>query len=228
MYCNHCGQEIDVAGKFCPHCGAPVDEAQKTEGKQAKPKKVKKPFYKRWWFWVIVVILLLGSCSGGSDTPAETTPATQSAVAETTAETAETTMEAVETTAVVETVAATEAVEVDSATLDAAVSLIKTAVGDNFKNFEIYHENNIITINIWEDGIAFGASLVASGNVENAKAWDDLVENQKEFCKSICDFVDTLGLDDVMVMVNVLNDGNRDNVLLSVAEGVVVYNCVND
>lgn len=217
MYCKKCGQEIDEKGKFCSHCGAPVEGDEKP-GKKQKVKKAKKPFYKRWWFWVIVVIFLLGSCGGDTETPAETTPATEMA---TTAAPVETTAEATESVA-------TDPVEESAGvSLDVAVGLMESVIKENFENYEIYHENGIITLNVWEQGIAIGATLAAGGDAENLAAWNGLVENQKDFCLSLCDFVDTLGLDDTMVMVNILNDGNKENVLLSIAEGVVVYNCVD-
>lgn len=37
-----------------------------TEGAAAKPKKPKKPFYKKVWFWVIVVIVVAIAASSGS------------------------------------------------------------------------------------------------------------------------------------------------------------------
>lgn len=111
--------------------------------------------------------------------------------------------------------------------LDVAVLLIESVMKDSFKNYEVYHESGVIIINVWDDGIAAGAILAADGDEECVSAWNDLVENQKEFCLSVCDFVDTLGLDGTTVMINVLNDENKENTLLSIADGVVVYDYVN-
>lgn len=45
-------------------------------GTPEKPRKVKKPFYKKWWFWVIAVILVCGFVgSGGSEQSEESNPA---------------------------------------------------------------------------------------------------------------------------------------------------------
>lgn len=210
MYCKNCGQEIDGAGKFCPNCGKPVS----SEEGVGKKKKAKKPFYKRWWFWVIVIIFLFGSCGTDTEVPADATPTTEATTAV--------------TTSAVETTATTEAVEADTVSLDTAVGLLESVIKENFEHYEIYHENGIIIFNTWEQGIALGVTLAKEGNAENLAAWNDFIENQKEFSLTLCDFVDTLGLDETMVMVNILNDGNKENVLLSIAEGVVVYNCVND
>lgn len=224
MKCSKCGQEIDVPGKFCPHCGAPIDEPGQPQKKQ---KNAKKPFYKRWWFWVIVVILLLASCGGTSDSTEKTAPATEAA---TTAAPAEASTGSSDTATIAEEAPVTETATPatsSSAEIDVAVGLIESVLKENFENYTISHDGSIITVNVWEDGIAMGAVLAAAGNEQYKTSWDELIENQKGFCISLCDFVDTLGLDDVMVIVNVLNDGNKDNVLLSIAEGVVIYDSVN-
>lgn len=233
MKCEKCGQEIDVPGKFCPHCGAPIDGGDHPGKKQ---KKTKKPFYKRWWFWVIVVIFLLGSCGGNTQAPEETAPATETVAAAPPTETTAAATEAPTTEAPTTESPTTEAATVETAPaaesassedLDAAVVLIELVVKDHFEHYDVYHENGIITVNVWADGVAIGATLAAGGSEKYITDWNDLVESQKEMCLSICDLVDTLGLEETMVMVSVLNDGNTDNVLLSIMEGVVIYDCVN-
>ena len=89
MKCSHCGAEYQ--GNFCPECGAraesqssaaPTPIQQPTANRQTpvppvsgnaavcqKPKKPKKPIYKKWWFYVIAAVALIaiiGSISGGS------------------------------------------------------------------------------------------------------------------------------------------------------------------
>lgn len=225
MYCKNCGKEIGPGAKFCQECGSPVQEpVQPQVGPEVipevKPKKVKKPFYKRWWFWVIVVILVLGSCGGMSDSTKDahtvTEPAPTAAITE--KPSIEKKKLEIETTS--------PAIS-SSSDIDTAVVLIESVLKENFDNYSISHEDRIITINVWDDGIALGALIAANGNEEFRSSWAEMAENQKHFCETICEFVDTLGLDDVVVVVNVLNDGNTDNVLLSVMEGVVIYDSVN-
>lgn len=107
MFCKNCGKEIEPGAKFCKECGAPVEApAQPQAGPEiipeVKPKKAKKPFYKRWWFWVIVAILVLGSCGqSGSKTNGEETPsavATKPKEEDTTAVTSKTELKPSETT----------------------------------------------------------------------------------------------------------------------------------
>lgn len=80
MKCSQCGAEFD--GNFCPVCGAkaevetPPPVQQNDVHQQSKvntplpkkPKKAKKPFYKKWWFIVIVAVVaisLVSSMFGG-------------------------------------------------------------------------------------------------------------------------------------------------------------------
>lgn len=217
MYCKNCGKEIEPDAKFCQECGTPVQEpAQPQAGPEIipeeKPKKGKKPFYKRWWFWAIVVILVLGSCGQANTKPSKDAESTAKTAAAVTTEPAEITAAA----------ATSSSEEIDN-----AVTMIESILRAHYTNYTISHEDNIITISIWQDGIAMGALLASQGNEQCKSAWDEMVENIKGLCTSVCEFVDTLGLDDVYVVVNILNDGNTENVLLTVMEGAVIYDSVN-
>lgn len=211
MYCKKCGQEIDEKGKFCPHCGVPVEC-----GESPSKKNAKKPIYKRWWIWAIAILLLLGSCGIGSDAPEGHTPTTATAATEGTVATAATIT--AETSPVVESI--------PSIGLDAAVSLIDSVIKGNYKNYEIYHEDGLIVLNLWDSGIAAGAALAAGGSAKHLASWNKLVETQKNFSLKLDEFLESIGLDGTTVMVNVLNDANTENVLLSVAHGIVISNCV--
>ena len=217
MFCKNCGKEIEPGAKFCKECGAPVEAPTQPQAgpeiiPEVKPKKAKKPFYKRWWFWVIVAILVIGSCGKTSTETPKDEPTAKSAPTVAT-EPSETTVAA----------ATSSSEEIDN-----AVTMIESILKEHYDNYTISHEDNIITISIWQDGIAMGALLASQGNEQCKSAWDEMVENIKGLCTSVCEFVDTLGLDDVYVVVNILNDGNTENVLLTVMEGSVIYDSVND
>lgn len=58
MKCNQCGSEFE--GKFCTECGAKTPEQfQQPVTETAKPKKNKKPFYRRWWFVLLVIVAVI-------------------------------------------------------------------------------------------------------------------------------------------------------------------------
>ncbi len=81
MKCVNCGTEYE--GKFCPECGTKTQEQADFQqqnvnqpfeaGKKGrkKPKKLKKPIYKRWWFFVIIgiaLIAIIGTATSGEKT----------------------------------------------------------------------------------------------------------------------------------------------------------------
>lgn len=73
MFCINCGKEIETGAKFCKECGAPVEAPAQPQAwpeiiPEAKPKKVKKPFYKRWWVWAIVIFMVAGIFSPKKET----------------------------------------------------------------------------------------------------------------------------------------------------------------
>lgn len=217
MFCKNCGKVLQPGTKFCQECGSPVQvPAQQQAGSgvapQVRPTKAKKPFYKRWSFWVIVVILLLGSY-GQASTKSSKDVEPPKIVAPTVA------------IKPAETKVAPPASSNEE--IDNAVSMLESILKEHYKNFTISHENSIITISIWEDGVAMGALLASQGDEQCKSSWDGMVESMKVLCNSACELVDALGLDDVSVVLNILNDGNTDNVLLTVMEGAVIYDSVN-
>lgn len=217
MYCKKCGQEIDTTGNFCQNCGAPINETESPSNpsQTEKPKKPKKPVYKRWWFWALVVCFVLGSFIERTDTQNDSSPVieTQSttAPASTTVETLSETVP--ETTGIID--------------IYTAAALIESFVKDNFENYDISCEENTITVNLWMDGLTTSAILASSGNEEALASWNTVVEGAKSYSTATSETVDSLGLDDVVVVVNILNDQNTEKVLLSILNGVVVYDSVN-
>ena len=214
MYCKKCGQEIDTTRNFCQNCGAPINETENPSNPSPteKPKKPKKPVYKRWWFWALIVCFVLGSFIERTDTQNDS-----SSVIETQSTTApaSTTVETVpETTGIID--------------IYTAASLIESFVKDNFENYNISCEENIITVNLWMDGLTASAMLAASGDEEALTSWNTVVAGTQSYGTTTKETVDSLGLNDVAVSINILNDQNTEKVLLSILDGVVVYDSVND
>ena len=101
-YCRNCGAELPEGKKFCSECGEPtgnaparaavpapeipVRQAVPVEYPTQKPKRKRRPIYKRWWFWVLVVVIAVSlwnrvggrsdrtSSSGRSEPLVTTTP----------------------------------------------------------------------------------------------------------------------------------------------------------
>lgn len=67
------------------------------------------------------------------------------------------------------------------------------------------------------------AQAKADGYDETYEPWVTMRESMVKLCNSISDAVDTLGAKDKYVTVTVVNDANEDNTLLTIMNGVVVY-----
>lgn len=125
-----------------------------------------------------------------------------------------------------------EAPEVEPPTngdLDLAMSILRTTLSENFgeNNYTLEYDNTGATINIWDDGVALGSALAASGDKSAISAWETMVDGQKFLCNSVSEQVGNLGVQNYIVMVNVLNDLDKDKTILSIMNGAVVYDAVN-
>lgn len=95
--------------------------------------------------------------------------------------------------------------------------------------YKVEYDDSGITLSVWGDNLAMGAALASSGD-ENAKQeWEsNVVDPFVELNKQLVEQAKQNGLDDAVIMTNILNDANLDNTLLSVLNGAVIYDCVSD
>lgn len=110
-------------------------------------------------------------------------------------------------------------------------AIVEYAASQSYEEgkYKVEYDDNSITLSVWGDNISMGAALAASGNEEAKQAWEsNIVESNVELNKQIVEQAKENGLNDAVIMTNVLNDANLDNTLLSVVNGVVVYDCVAD
>ena len=109
-------------------------------------------------------------------------------------------------------------------TLVAAAEIILKQYFEDDYNISYDEEEKMVTINVWRDGVAAGAIGVQAGTVSKGD-WTAMVDGLQSMSESVYDNFEPYG---VNVNVNVLNDTNKDNVLLSFLNGVKVYDAVND
>ena len=209
-----------------------------------KVKSGKKAFYKRWWFKVFAVIVVLSALTSNNDSNAPEAPEapemapstemveiTDPVVIESQKDTGDLVEEFMETeasTEPTETVQETEEeMEEISYTIDDAMALLKLSIKDNYDNYEVYNEGDMIFVNVWNDNIALGAMMAVAGNTEYKEAWNTMVNSTTNMCDAMHNLVLNCGLDNTHVTVNVVNDTNTELVLLSITDGVVMYDSVN-
>lgn len=165
-----------------------------------------------------VVIMAFGAVFGsnnkGNDadaTPTATPVATEAPTAEPT-----------------EAPATSEASSTDEVSTESIASLVKLAVKDNFDDVDVSVDGDVITVNIKQNGIAADFYALTQGDADVKDTWDQLVQNQVELCNQFDKSASDLGRDDVIFIVQLLNDANPDNVLVSVVDGTVYYNAADD
>lgn len=96
----------------------------------------------------------------------------------------------------------------------------------NFANVDIEYNENMITVRLWQTGVAEAASIATAGNESYLISWNSFVESQKELCLTIYNNNVDIGLTGISVTVNWLNDLDTEKVLLSIVNGEVIYNAV--
>ena len=106
--------------------------------------------------------------------------------------------------------------------------LCELTVKDNYDNYKIDTTDDSITLNVWSDNIAVGTVYAKAGNEDALAAWNKVVNGHVSLCNSLTELCSSCGRDDVTVMVNVLNDQDLSKTLLTVVNGITIYNAVND
>ena len=102
--------------------------------------------------------------------------------------------------------------------------ILAKAYGEN--NYYTEWNNNTYIVNVWAKGVAVGAVYAKLGNEECLNSWTKLVDATCSTSTTLKETALTNGLN-IDVQINILNDTNLDNVLLTVLNGEVLYDAVN-
>lgn len=180
-----------------------------------------------------VMVSFLAACGPSNDS--QTNPTTDPTVEVTATDPVESTPTPAPQTQAVEPSAeitdAPEASDAQSAiiSLDDLCATIESLLDDDgYSGVDVTREEATITINVWLDGLCMELTLAQqSGNDSYQETWDTVKANFVSLSESISELVDTVGYADVYVTINILNDLNHDNVLLSVFEGIVIFDVMD-
>lgn len=109
-----------------------------------------------------------------------------------------------------------------------ADSIEKTVDGFDGHEISTDKELNLITVDVWNDGLASSIATLKSSGLSDAAMWNELKESFVKLCNSMVGVCKASGRDDISVALNIKNDINKDNTLLSVFNGVVVYDVMEE
>lgn len=106
---------------------------------------------------------------------------------------------------------------------------LKSVVGSKFEDrFEIDRKGKVYTISVWNDGVAAGMLLAKQGNTECLDLWTQLVDAMNSSTTACVNALEEIGLEDPVVIWNVLNDYDHSKVLFSSLNGITFYDAVHE
>lgn len=114
-----------------------------------------------------------------------------------------------------------------SVSAETAAALIESTLKDSFENVSVTCDGSTIVIDIWQTGIAYGVSEAVSGNSECIESWNTLVENMTGLSSAALEMAKTIGVQDASILLNIKNDLNTENALLTIFNDTVIYDAVN-
>lgn len=226
-YCTSCGAELPEGTKFCTKCGASVVatvQPEGTIGKTIKPKKIKtkKPIFKKWWFWLIVVIIFIGIIgSAGGSSEAEVPESSTIEPVETISEPSSESEVAPE-----ETKPSSDVTNEEDISIESIIDLIELSL-DSFDYCSVEYNENGFVVDITSEGMGEAVSILKSfGLDETTSEWAEARNNMVLMCDSCIEMIETFGINDPDVTLNLLDDTNHNNIIIIVKNGVVVYDAL--
>lgn len=217
--CNSCGTELAESDNFCPNCGArrqneptrckfcgtEIEETDKfcTNCGKKRNVKSKKPLFRKWWFWLAGLVVIGVIASGGIDAVSESDPRTPPAIEAPMAEKAD-----------------------EPAALELLQSYVESTIGGYYDYYEvnINSDEAIIAIKLANNGLGEAVfAAKAAGFDENFESWVELRNSHLEIYDSIREVALTLGLNDIVVNICIIDDQNYDGVFLVISDGAVLY-----
>mgnify|MGYP003295648589 CR=1 FL=1 len=190
---------------YCPNCLKFVNEADPVScpycGQNLKKKK-EKPIYTRFLFVVIAIcISVIGAVAHFKNT----------VVPE---------KEFVSTASKSETNSAFS----PDPKLDEILQTLSPLVG--YENISMTQSDNQVIVSCWYDGLAQSVASINNRDSDKLDAWERYVLNQQEQCNNFIAILRDEGYSHSVVW-NILDDINKDSVLLSIVDGEVMYNSVD-
>ncbi len=89
-------------------------------------------------------------------------------------------------------------------------------------NYNISRSGNTIILNIWAEGIAVDVAGIMLGAVDKS-VWETFKEDVYTYAYAVTYGLSVNGINDAHTMVNIVNDANFENTLLTYYDGVLVY-----
>ncbi len=192
--------------------------------------KTKKPIYKRVWFWIIIVILIIGAFA-----PKNKNTTIETKIINEITPTSQPTPEFIATfeprSTPEPTLEPTPEPTSESTDINTIISIIKNNLDINFKDidveYDVNYQDNVIAISFSINGLANEAIFYKNGYLP-MDDWVNFVDSMIEAQKNTQALVNDLGHPEVSVHFMILNDQNKDNIILGISYGIVIFDGIRD
>lgn len=182
--------------------------------------KTKKNILKKWWFWTIIVVvfIVMISIGGDDEEKEEDTASTDIVIQETVEPTDKPTIEPTDKPTAEPTDKPT-AEPTEKPNNDYKLNLILSMFEESLEGiFDVELDVESKTFNIIPIDTDFSTELTAviNGDLIAIESWEGLVDEMKGLSQVISDILPGC-------TINIVNPLNKENTLLMVMDGVVIY-----
>ncbi len=239
--CPNCGQKF-VTGKYCPHCRAVIPstatvcpQCKQAVGGSPAPSPFdagpKRQSSFRWWqipIYILIFILGVGVGVVGSK-PEASNPQISSSSAQPVANSPTATPSSTPSPTPIPTQPPEEALHTQQErNIEDAAALIELAIQEGFgSDYTITTDEDTITVSVWKEGVAAAVTFVqAAGGDTNHPDWVTVKESFTSLYNSLNELLIAGGYNDYSIFLNALNDQNKENTLLTIAYGIIIYDAL--
>ena len=219
MQCPECGREISDAAATCPHCGFPIGDKKPLRGmpktmeefgeraaeqdkeiaEAAQRSGCLKPVL--IFLLVCAILFLVSFCSSGRK---EQTSSGNSAYSQN----------------------AEQSEQAESVTLDELAEVIKETLWNNYENVEVTTTSDVLSVRLWNEGVAEEIKLIQQGK-KKREDWNAVKQSIIKLSRNIQDVMKAGGQSNAHLRIDVLNDQNTEEKLLTVFDAVVTFDVLS-
>lgn len=225
-YCPHCRAVIPSTATVCPQCKQPVGG-----GNSPLDTQNQRQSSFRWWripIYILVFILGIGAGVAGSK-PEIPNPQISSSSFQPVTNSLAAALSPTSHPTSIPTPPPEESLSTQQrGSIEDAAALIELAIKEGFGNdYTITTDEDTITVSVWKEGVAAAVVLVqTAGGDTNHPDWVTVKESFMSLYNSLSELLSAGGYNDYSIILNALNDQNRENTLLTIAYGIIIYDAL--
>ena len=110
---------------------------------------------------------------------------------------------------------------------EAAKTILGAMLANSYSYHSISGDETGFVINVSGEGLGQALRLIKqSQNADLLKSWEETKQTFIYVYGNVHDFLKTSGMEKPVLMMNIVNDQNHDDIVLSVYEGQIIYDAI--